>query len=50
MNIEDKVRIGLIAAGSASLILATLGVHVGPLDFHVGPLEARNVINGAGDL
>jgi hypothetical protein len=43
MTAEEKIRYGLMALGGASLILATLGVHI-------GPIEARNIINGAGDL
>lgn len=31
MTLEDKVRYGMMALGGASLVFATLGVHVSPL-------------------
>jgi len=44
MTIDEKLRYGMVAVGGASLILATLGAHIGPLE------ALRNVANGAGDL
>jgi hypothetical protein len=31
MTLEDKVRYGMMALGGASLVFATLGVHISPL-------------------
>jgi hypothetical protein len=31
MSIDDKIRYGMIAVTGASVVLATLGVHVGPI-------------------
>jgi hypothetical protein len=42
MTIDEKVRYGLIAISGASVLLATIGVHLGPLD--------ARIANGAGDL
>jgi hypothetical protein len=39
MTIDQKVRYGMLAAAAASFMLASLGMHVGPLDpTGVGPL------------
>jgi hypothetical protein len=38
MTLDEKVRYGMLALGGASIVLATLGVHIGPLD----------IIGGAG--
>jgi hypothetical protein len=32
MTLDEKVRYGTMALGAASLVLATLGVHISPLD------------------
>jgi hypothetical protein len=32
MSLDDKVKFGIMAMGGASVILATLGVHVSPLE------------------
>jgi hypothetical protein len=32
MNLQDKVRYGTMAVGGASLVFATLGLHISPLD------------------
>jgi hypothetical protein len=32
MTLEDKVRYGMMALGGASVIFATLGVHISPLE------------------
>jgi hypothetical protein len=32
MTPDEKVRYGLIALGAASLVFATLGLHISPLD------------------
>ena len=32
MTLDEKVRYGMLALGGASVVLATLGVHIGPLD------------------
>ncbi len=32
MTLDEKVRYGMVALGGASIVLATLGVHVNPLD------------------
>jgi hypothetical protein len=31
MTLDEKVRYGMIALGGASVVLATLGVHISPL-------------------
>jgi hypothetical protein len=31
MSLEDKVRYGMMALGGASIVFATLGVHISPL-------------------
>lgn len=38
MTLDEKVRYGLVALSGASIVLATLGVHINPLE----------VIGGAG--
>ena len=39
MTIDQKVRYGMLAAAAAGFMLATLGLHMGPLDpTGVGPL------------
>ena len=38
MTLDEKVRYGMVALGGASFVLATLGVHLNPLD----------IIGGAG--
>jgi hypothetical protein len=38
MTLDEKVRYGMVALGGASFVLATLGVHVSPLE----------IIGGAG--
>ena len=32
MTLDEKVRYGMVALGGASVILATLGVHISPLE------------------
>jgi hypothetical protein len=32
MTLDEKIRYGMIALGGASVVLATLGVHINPLD------------------
>ena len=32
MTLDDKVRYGIMALGGASVVLATLGVHISPLE------------------
>jgi hypothetical protein len=32
MTLDEKVRYGIMALGGASVVLATLGVHVSPLE------------------
>ena len=32
MTLEDKVRYGMMALSGASIVFATLGVHVSPLE------------------
>jgi len=32
MTLDEKVRFGMVALGGASIVLATLGVHISPLD------------------
>ena len=36
MSTDDKIRYGMMALTSASVVLATMGVHVGPL---TGPVS-----------
>ena len=41
MTLDEKVRYGMMALGGASVVFATLGVHVSPAGTHgrVGRLE-----------
>jgi hypothetical protein len=32
MTLEDKVRYGMVALGGASIVFATRGVHISPLE------------------
>jgi hypothetical protein len=32
MTLDDKIRLGMVALAGASVIFATLGAHVGPLE------------------
>lgn len=32
MTLEDKVRYGMVALAGASALLATVGIHLSPLD------------------
>ena len=32
MTLDEKIRYGMIALGGASIVLATLGVHISPLE------------------
>ena len=32
MTLDEKIRIGMVALGGASLVLASFGIHLGPLD------------------
>ena len=32
MTLDEKVRYGMMALGGASIVFATLGVHVSPLE------------------
>jgi len=32
MTLDDKVKYGMMALGGASIVFATLGVHISPLD------------------
>lgn len=36
MTIDEKVRYGMMALGGASVVFATLGLHVSPLAYVVG--------------
>ncbi len=36
MTLDEKVRYGMMALGGASLVFATLGVHISPLDGGLG--------------
>jgi hypothetical protein len=36
MTLDEKVRFGMVALGGASIILATLGVHISPLEIAGG--------------
>jgi hypothetical protein len=36
MTLDEKVRYGMVALGGASIVLATLGVHISPLDIAGG--------------
>jgi hypothetical protein len=38
MTLDEKIRYGMVALGGASIVLATLGVHISPLE----------IIGGAG--
>jgi len=38
MTLDEKIRLGMVALGGASIVFATLGVHINPLD----------IIGGAG--
>lgn len=31
MTLDEKIRYGMMAIGGASIVLATLGVHINPL-------------------
>jgi hypothetical protein len=32
MTLEDKAKLGMMALGGASVVFATLGVHISPLE------------------
>jgi len=32
MTLDEKIRYGMVALGGASIVLATLGVHINPLE------------------
>jgi len=32
MTLDEKIRLGMVALGGASIVFATLGVHINPLD------------------
>jgi hypothetical protein len=32
MTLDEKIRFGMIALGASSIVLATLGVHINPLE------------------
>lgn len=32
MTLDEKIRYGMVALGGASIVLATLGVHISPLE------------------
>ncbi len=36
MTLDEKVRYGMMALGGASIVFATLGVHISPLDAYGG--------------
>ena len=36
MTLDEKVRFGMVALTGASVVLATLGVHIGPLEIAGG--------------
>jgi hypothetical protein len=36
MTLDEKIRYGMLALGATSIVLATLGVHIGPLDIAGG--------------
>ena len=36
MTLDEKVRYGMMALGGASIVFATLGVHISPLAFVTG--------------
>jgi hypothetical protein len=39
MNIDEKVRFGILAVGGASLLLTAIGLHVSPLEQLSGAFE-----------
>ena len=41
MTIDEKIRYGMMAVGAASVVMATLGLHLGPLSEYMA--------GGAGD-
>jgi hypothetical protein len=32
MTLDEKIRLGMVALAGASIVFASFGVHVGPLD------------------
>jgi len=36
MTLDEKIRYGMVALAGASVVLATLGVHITPLDIAGG--------------
>jgi hypothetical protein len=32
MTLDEKIRLGMVALGGASIVFATLGVHINPLE------------------
>jgi hypothetical protein len=36
MTLDEKIRLGMFALAGASIVLATLGVHITPLDIAGG--------------
>jgi hypothetical protein len=32
MTLDEKIRLGMVALSGASIVFATLGVHINPLD------------------
>jgi hypothetical protein len=38
MNLDEKIRLGMVALVGASLVFACLGLHIGT-SAHIGPLD-----------
>jgi len=36
MTLDEKIRFGMVALGATSIVLATLGVHINPLEIAGG--------------
>ena len=36
MTLDEKIRLGMVALSGASIVFASLGLHVGPLDIIAG--------------
>ena len=36
MTLDEKIRLGMLALAGASIVFASLGVHLGPLDINGG--------------
>lgn len=36
MNLDEKIRLGMVALAGASIVFASFGVHISPLDIAGG--------------